>query len=270
LSNRTAADNSIAANLSSELVDRAAAVSTEASLRVAGDASIAANLSSELVDRASADASIAASLSVFAETEINVRSTADFSLATSLSAEYSRANSVEVSLANLLGADVTNEASIRLAADNSIAANLSSEIVRAESAELSIATVLSSEVSYIISNTDLTSIDSFAEVVANLSTEVSRAQSAEASIAYKELYTYNKYVAVNEVPNGTRTTFTLSTPVKYYSESIYMNGLLLSVGDDYSITFAGGMVTGFVMTFTALTGDKLRVYGVYEGSGLYE
>ena len=58
-------------------------------------------------------------------------------------------------------------------------ATLSSEVSRAESAEASISEELSSEVSYIMANTDLSSIDSFAEVVADLSSEVSRAESVE-------------------------------------------------------------------------------------------
>ena len=57
--------------------------------------------------------------------------------------------------------------------------SISAEVSRAESVEASIAEELSSEVSYIIANTDLSSIDSFAEVVADLSSEVSRAESVE-------------------------------------------------------------------------------------------
>jgi hypothetical protein len=284
LSTRIAADNSIAANLSSELVDRAAAVSTEASLRVLGDESIAANLSSELVDRAAAvsteaslrvlgDESIATTLSVYAENETNDRQIADASLETLLSTEVSRATSTELSLSNLLGADLSSETSRAMSVEAVLSSDLSAEISRATAAENSIASVLSTEVSSIIANTDLTSIDSFAEVVANLSTEVARAESVEASIAYKEYHTYAKHVAVNEVPNGSRTTFTLATPVKYYSELIYMNGLLLTPGEgeDYTLTYANGMTTGFVMNYAPLTGDKLKAYGVYQTSvSLYE
>jgi len=255
LSTRLAADNSIAANLSTELVDRAAAVSTEASLRVLGDESIAT------------------SLSIFVETETNIRETADFSLAALLSAETSRATSTELSLSYLLGSDLTSETSRAMSVEAVLSSDLSAEISRATSAEASIATVLSTEVSSIIANTDLNSIDSFAEVVANLSTEVARAESVETSMLYQQVNTYAQHVVVNEVPDGSRTVFTFAQPIKYNSELIYMNGLLLSPGsaNDYTLTYANGMVTGFTMRFITMTGDKLKAHGVYQmSSSLYE
>ena len=224
---RASGDASIAANLSTELVDRIAAVSTEVVARISGDTSLALDLSSEISNRI-----------------------------VDVDAEQTRAESAELSLSNLLGVDLTNEASIRLAADNSIATNLSSELVNRESA-------VSTEVSLRAYGD--------ASIAANLSSELVRAQSAEESIAYTELYTYNRQVAIGQVPNSSRTSFTLATPVKYYSESIFMNGLLLEAGDDYNVTYANGMITGFVMTFVALTGDKLNAYGVcFTSQSLYE
>jgi len=240
---RASADVSIAANLSSELVDRASAVSTEASLRVVGDDSIAANLSSEISNRIS---------------DVND--------------EQARAESAELSLSNLLGADLSTEISNRIADVNAeesratsaelvLTNNLSSEISRAESAEGSIAIQLSSEVSYIIANTDLTSIDSFAEVVADMSSEISRAESAEASIALDFANIYSKRVAIVETPNGVITEFTLAIEVREDSELIYMNGLLLDSGD-YTASITDGMVTAFTMLIAPSTGDKVHAYGV--------
>ena len=52
-----------------------------------------------------------------------------------------------------------------------VMAEISSEIARAESAEASLAVELSTEVSYLIANTDLGSIDSFAELNSKVSAE---------------------------------------------------------------------------------------------------
>ena len=176
---RLSADESIAANLSSELVDRAAAVSTEEAARISGDVSVALDLSSEIQARISdvdaeqaraesaeaslntrvydvfveftqADSSIAAALSTEISNRINdinsvndARDEGDISLEEALSAEVVRAESAELSLSNLLGADVSAEASIRLAADDSISANLSTELVDRAAADASIEAVIS-------------------------------------------------------------------------------------------------------------------------------
>ena len=111
---RLAADDSIAANLSTELVDRAAAVSTEIVARISGDTSVALDLSSEVESRISADISAEAKHSVELSEEVELRTAADAS-----------------------------EASIRLAADDSIAANLSTELVDRAAADAEIAANLS-------------------------------------------------------------------------------------------------------------------------------
>jgi hypothetical protein len=138
---------------------------------------------------------------------------------------------------------------------------LSTELSRAEFAEASIATQLSSEVSYIIANTDLTSIDSFAEVVADMSTEIARAESAEASIALDFANIYAKHVAVNETPDGTAVAFTIAIHVREGSELVYLNGLLLDAGD-YTPDMVEGKVAGFTFINAPLSGDKVRAYGV--------
>ena len=333
---RLSADESIAANLSSELVDRAAAVSTEEAARISGDVSVALDLSSEIqarisdvdaeqaraesaeasleaakldlaggtmsgnidmagglidnVDRVNADSILTGNIYVDFISNYNGDNTGTFTIDSNIdllnhsitnlaaptnggdatnktyvdgeiSTEVSRAESAELSLSNLLGADVSAEASIRLAADESLDSALSAEISRAEAAEASIAEELSSEVSYIIANTDLTSIDSFAEVVADMSSEVSRAESAEASIALDFANIYAKHVAVNETPNGTLTAFTIATPVREGSELVYMNGLLLDAGD-YTPNMVSGKVAGFTFINAPLANDKVNAYGV--------
>jgi hypothetical protein len=69
-----------------------------------------------------------------------------------------------------------------MSAEASLSGALSAEISRAEAAEASLATELSYEVSYLIANTDLTSIDSFAEVSNELSNEISTRESADNSL----------------------------------------------------------------------------------------
>ena len=160
------------------------------------------------------------------------------------------------------GGDATNKTYVD-DADASIAAELSSEVARAESAEASIAEVLSTEVSSIIANTDLTSIDSFAEVVENLSNEVYRAESAEASIAYDVETIYAKHVTVADAPNDTLTVFNLAVPVKGGSELIYVNGLLQDSEDYTPIYGTGNVVTAVEFVIAPLVGDKVRAYGVY-------
>ena len=73
---------------------------------------------------------------------------------------------------------LTNSFRIRFAR---AAAVISTEVSRAQSAEDSLEVALSTEVSYLIANTDLTSIDSFAEISNELSSELVRANSAEIS-----------------------------------------------------------------------------------------
>ena len=77
--------------------------------------------------------------------------------------------------------DVEVSGELYVAGDNVMGA-ISYEISRAESAEDSIATELSTQVSYLISNIDVTEIDSFTEIVSELSTEISRAESVETSL----------------------------------------------------------------------------------------
>jgi len=155
-STRLAADNSIAAGLSSELVARASADTAEASTRLAADNSIAAGLSSELVARASADTSIAANLS----TE---KSRIDAIL---LASDADKDSFAEiVSLINSV--DTTNDqafASYVLSND----AALSTELVARASADSSLATQISSELS-----------TANASIEGALSSEISRAQSVE-------------------------------------------------------------------------------------------
>jgi hypothetical protein len=146
---------------------------------------------------------------------------------------------------------ISSEVSSRISGDASLASALSSEISRAESAEDSLEVALSTEVSYLIANTDLTAIDSFAEISSELSTQVSDFEAI-----------YFKKASFSGSINGTNAAFTLSASVRVGSETVYLNGLLQEAGVDYT-------VAGAVVTFGSApqAGDKVVIYGVYGGGG---
>jgi len=164
-------------------------------------------------------------------------------------------------------------------------AAISSEISRAESAEDSLEVALSTEVSYLLANTDLTSIDSFAEIVADLSSEVSRAESVEADLSvaiFDEIgtiaqhiesnlndsvnmliATYYQKLTLNGDVDGTNQLFLFDAPYMVNSESIYLNGLLMTEGDDYSYNGpVGGPYNGIVFINAPQVGDKVKAYAV--------
>ena len=151
-----------AVEYSTEVAAREAAVSAEESSRISGDASLELRLSIEESTHAVEYSTEVAAREAAVSAEESSRISGDASLETVI-------NNLNVS--NL--ADLSAEISSRIAGDTSLDAALSAEISRAIEAEGSIATVLSSEVSSIIANTDLTSIDSFAEVVSELDAEES-------------------------------------------------------------------------------------------------
>ena len=134
-----------------------------------------------------------------------------------------------------------------------VMAEISSEISRAEAAEASLETALSTEVSYLIANTDLTAIDSFAEVSTAVASEVSRAESAELSLAN----TYFRKATYHGAINGSNAVFAIDQTILAGSEAVYLNGLLMEAGD-YSL--AGGNIT---FNSAPQSGDKVVVYGVY-------
>jgi hypothetical protein len=260
---RVSADASIAAGLSTEIVDRAAAVSAEASDRVAGDASLAAGLSTEIVDRAAA-----------VSAEESARISADASLAADLSSEISGLADVDGATIILDMATNTIKLKQEIAAPSSgmytfnsnvevsdvltvggvdVMAAMSSEVSARIAGDESLAEELSTEVSYLIANTDLGSIDSFAEVVADLSSEVERAESVELSLAN----TYFRKATYTGAINGSNAVFAIDQTILAGSEAVYLNGLLMEAGD-YAL--AGGNIT---FNNAPQVGDKVVVYGVY-------
>ena len=207
-----------------------------------------AALSTELVARASADASLATLLSGDMSAELAARTSADASLASNLSSEISRAESAELSLSNLLGADVSTEISRATSAEASLDSALSAEISRATSIE----GTLDVKISDIISNTDLTQVDSFVETINEFNSMI--------ETNFDSIYA--KKNTSSQAPNGTATVFPLVNAVKVGSEQVYLNGLMLDAGD-YSTTVVDSEVTGITFNLAPDSGDKVIFYGVY-------
>jgi hypothetical protein len=123
-----------------------------------------------------------------------------------LEAETSRATSVELSLEDALKA----------------------EIERAEKAEVELSTELSNKVAYLLSNTDLTELDSFAEVSAEL---VSTVSDAIAELALVDETT----IVLNETDNTISLAETIAAPtsgIRTFEGSVEVNNVLTVAGVD--------------------------------------
>jgi hypothetical protein len=150
-------------------------------------------------------------------------------------------------------------------------AEISSEISRAEAAEASIAEELSTEVSYLIANTDLGSIDSFAEVVADLSSEVDRAESAEVYIKEVTNAALPSMYGFSQSPDGSNTTFTAS--VLRGTEIVFLNGLMLEKDNDYTVDTLTGSSDGgelaITFSYAPASTDKINIYGSMHDNGWF-
>ena len=239
----TAAENSIASNLTSEIANRIADVDAEESRAMSVEGFLMTKINNEISDR-TADVDAEESRAMAAETSIASNlSTEIANRIADVDAEESRAVSAEASLTEKVDIQSTWINNVIETFDNMISA----EVSRATGAEASLETALSTEVAYLISNTDLTAIDSFAEV----STEI-------ANITNDFNNTYFKKVSVSGLVDGSNKNFTLGATVRFDSEAIYLNGVLQEKGEDYNIT--GGV--NVVFTFTPSKG-KVTAYGVY-------
>jgi len=102
-----------------------------------------------------------------------------------------------------------------------------------------------------------------AVLTSDLSAEVARAEAAEAALAADIANIYSKKVAVSGTPNGTLTTFSLASPVRLGSEMIYVNGLLMEEGEDYTTVLTSGKVSSVEFLVAPTSAMKVRAYGVY-------
>jgi hypothetical protein len=143
---------------------------------------------------------------------------------------------------------------------------------------------LDGRIADIISNTDITSMDSFSEVSAEIDAQVSGLEAADAELSAEisdSRETLEGYVTdlghalysgitsaiprmagFDETPNGVNTTF---THYVYTGDIVFLNGLMQLKGVDYTITPASYNSEGTV-TFTSAPAatDKINIYGVID------
>jgi hypothetical protein len=149
-----------------------------------------------------------------------------------------------MNLNDKINTQISVEASTRLADDAKLQEAIDAEIARATFAESSLEAALSTEVAYLISNTDLTAIDSFQEVSDKLATLTE---------------TYMKKVSVSGMVNGTNKVFTFAG-ILNGSDAVYYNGLLQEAGVDYTMGVMGDSIE---FTDAPKAGSKVVIYGVY-------
>jgi hypothetical protein len=121
----------------------------------------------------------------------------------------------------------------------------------------------------LIANTDLTAIDSFAEVSDAVSAEVSRAESTEASLAVAaENFTVDNRPSMRGFKGGELdgTNAVFITDVLIDTQIVFLNGLMQTEGDDYTIAEVAGAkgmtVTQVTFNSSPASTDKVDIYGV--------
>jgi hypothetical protein len=179
-------------------------------------------------------------------------------------------------------ANVDAEKSRATAAEAVLTADLSSEVVRAELAEVSLESAIADEqrarknadasievrVNDIISNTDLTAIDSFTEVIENIN--------ANMETTYNDVDRYvvsnrPSMIGFDSFPDGKVTKFTAK--VVKGTEIVFLNGVMQLVDVDYTIATnesdfrdrESGISSDVTFTFVPAVTDKLNIYGVATG-----
>ena len=221
----------IVLNRQADLILTGATISTPTGILASdiknGTAPFSPTVEAELSTLVSADASIVTYLDAEVSTEESVRAAGDLSLTTRVSTEESTRTSADTSLTTR----VSTEESTRTSADASIVtyldAEVSTEQSRAESAEDSLESVISTEVSTLNDTID-----------SEISTEASSRLSGDASLEF-EISRINAAdfgkLTTTVLVDGSNKDFTLSGTFVADTEFVYLNGLLQSQGDDYTL-----------------------------------
>ena len=179
-------------------------------------------------------------------------------------------------------ANVDAEKSRATAAEAVLTADLSSEVVRAELAEVSLESAIADEqkarknadasievrVNDIISNTDLTAIDSFTEVIENINTNM---QTTYNDVDRYVVSNRPSMIGFDSFPDGKVTKFTAK--VVKGTEIVFLNGVMQLVDVDYTIATnesdfrdrESGISSDVTFTFVPAVTDKLNIYGVATG-----
>ena len=232
-----------------------AALAAETSSRVAGDDELTSDLSNE-VSRATA---------------------AEGSLGSALSTEVARAESAETSLETELGVVEDNLNYNIKSFIGEFDKKLYEEKVERKSAD----DLLDGKIADIISNTDITSMDSFSEVsveieanfsdlTAAIKYEAERAVSAEGSIETSVdnlssnvenfiLGRTPRMIGFNVPPDGINDVF--KAKLENGTEIVFLNGLMLREGADYT-KLVGSKGPEFTFNSAPAATDKIDIYGV--------
>ena len=268
----TAAEGVLTSDLADEISNRVSAVSAEEASRIAGDAQLSATFSSALSIETARATSAEGVLQSNIDTEkfridailIGASASADnFAEIVSLINSVDTTND-QVFAGYVLSNDaaLSTETARATAAESALSATfssaLSAETARATAAELVLTTDLSSEVSRATAAESALS----ATFSSALSAETDRATAAELVLTTDFANIYSKKVIVIGTPNGVLTTFTLASAVRIGSEMIYVNGLLMEEGEDYTTIVTSGKVSGVEFLYTPSTEMKVRAYGV--------
>ena len=140
-----------------------------------------------------------------------------------------------------------------------LSGRITAEVDRATIAEAG----LDGRIVSIISNIDITAIDSFSETVSKVNTSFS---STSTSLSAYTISNRPSMKGFNEAPNAVRVLFT--SGVVLGTEIVFLNGLMQVSGalNDYTVTSnpITGMLMVTFMTAPALA-DKVNIYGVTSG-----
>ena len=256
---RISGDNSLEADLSTEVVNRGNAVSAEESARISSDNSLQIgidnldySLSIEEEARVSADSSLAADLSTEVVKREDAVSTiestftaADASIAADLSSEIESLADVDNATISLDTATNLIKLKETIAAPDSgtYTFNSNVEISGALTVDgVDVMVELSTQVSYLISNIDVTEIDSFTEIVSELSNEISNRESGDASLeglVSDEIaglaLTDGQTIDVNTADNTIRLMETVAAPasgLRTFASDVEISGILTVDGVD--------------------------------------
>ena len=172
-------------------------------------------------------------------------------------AETLRATAVENTKISTVDATAFNTRA--LLAEGLLSGRITAEVDRATIAEAG----LDGRIVSIISNIDITAIDSFSETVSKVNTSFS---STSTSLSAYTISNRPSMKGFNEAPNAVRVLFT--SGVVLGTEIVFLNGLMQVSGalNDYTVTSnpITGMLMVTFMTAPALA-DKVNIYGVTSG-----
>ena len=274
------------------------ALDSETTRAMAAEATLTSDLASEVSRAMAAELVLTNDLASEVSRALAAEASLSATFSAALAAETFRAQTAEIQLSN----DLSDEASYRIDADTLLQSNIDTEKARIDAILLASDADKDSfaEIVSLINSVDTTNDTAFASYVlsndAALASEVSRALAAEASLsatfsaaisaetaariadvdaeetralaAEAALATdfaniYCKKVSVSGTPNGVLTSFSLVSPVRLGSEMIYLNGLLMEEGEDYTTVLTSGKVTSVTFSSAPTSVMKVVAYGVY-------